>query len=207
MVEFWNSALTEKSLNILIELKKKPFRFIVIGGWAAFLWTKQHKSKDIDIVLPNMKDLDHLKQNYVLKKNDNLKKYEIQFEEIDLDIYVPYYSRLAVPVEDMKAYSTKVENFEVVIPEVLLILKQGAELDRANSVKGSKDQIDIVTLLCFCDLDFKKYNSLLKKYNLLHFYDRLKSILNNFKDIKYLDLNPRQFKLKKKAILEKLRRL
>lgn len=206
-MEFWNSLLTQKSWNLLIELNKKPFKFILIGGWAAFFWTKLHKSKDVDIVLPNMKDLDYLKQNYILKKNDNLKKYEISFEEIDLDIYVPYYSKLALPTEDIKNYSTKIENFNVVIPEVLLILKQGAELDRKNTVKGLKDQVDILTLICFCEIDFKKYHSLLKKYKIEHFYDRLKHIISNFKDIKYLNLNPREFKLKKKEILNKLKKL
>ena len=61
-MEFWNSLLTEKSWNILQELKKENFRFIVIGGWAMYLWTKQHKSKDIDIILPAIKDLEFLKK-------------------------------------------------------------------------------------------------------------------------------------------------
>ncbi|MEK6868552.1 MAG: hypothetical protein AABX98_07040 [Nanoarchaeota archaeon] len=60
-MEFWNSLLTEKSWKILQDLKKEKFRFIVIGGWAAYLWTQQHKSKDIDIILPELKDLTILK--------------------------------------------------------------------------------------------------------------------------------------------------
>jgi hypothetical protein len=31
-MDFWNSMLTEKSWNQLLELKKKNFDFIVIGG-------------------------------------------------------------------------------------------------------------------------------------------------------------------------------
>jgi len=45
---------------------------------------------------------------------------------------------------------------------------------------------------------------LLKKYN-LDYLKRLKDIITRFKDIKYLNLNPREFKLKKKEILEKLK--
>ncbi len=206
-MEFWNSLLTEKSYNILKELTKKHFNFILIGGWAAYLWTGLHKSKDIDIALKSMKDLKFLKENYNLKKNDSLKKYEIEFDEIDLDIYVPYFSRLSIPVEDIKNYSAKIENIDIVIPEVLLVLKQGAELDRGESTKGKKDQIDIMTLLIYSDINIEKYFSLLKKYKLENFLDRLVKIIKNFDDIKYLDLNPRQFKLKKEELLKKIKKL
>lgn len=187
-------------------ISKESFDFIVIGGWAAYLWTKLHKSKDIDIVLTNIKDIELLKQKYNLKKNDNLKKYEISFDEIDLDIYVPYFSELSIPAEDLKEYSTKIENLNVVRPEVLLILKQGAELNRGESVKGEKDKIDIMTLLLFTDMDFNFYFGLLKKYRLENYYLRLKRIINNFRDHEYLNLNPRELKLKKKEILDKYKR-
>lgn len=203
-MEFWSSLLTEKSWNLLKELSKKDFQFIVIGGWAAYLWTKLHKSKDIDIIVPDFKDLEYLKKNYDLRKNDSLKKYEIKFEEIDVDIYVPYYSKLTLPIEEIKSHATKIENMQVASPEALLILKQGAELDRKDSVKGSKDRIDIMALLLFSEIDFKKYNSLLEKHNLNHYLNRLFVIINNFNDIKYLDLNPREFKLKKTELLRKL---
>jgi len=203
-MEFWNSILTEKSWNILVELNKDSFDFILIGGWAAYLWTSLHKSKDVDIVLEDLKTLDYLKKKYGLKKNENLKKYEIQFEEIDVDIYVPFYSKLAIPVEDIKKYATKIKGLKVVKPEALLILKQGAELERKESVKGDKDRIDIMTLLIYSEVSFKEYESLLKLYELEHYLPRLKTIIKTFKDIQYLNLNPRQFKLKKEQILTKL---
>ena len=131
-------------------------------------------------------------------------KYEISFEEIDVDIYVPYYSKLAIPVEDIKAHSTRVEGFTVAKPEALLILKQGAELNRKNSVKGTKDQIDIMSLLCFTNLSYELYFDLLKEYNLKHFSLRLKTIIKSFKECQYLNLNPRESKLKKKEILKNL---
>ncbi len=206
-MEFWNSTLTEKSWKILLQLKEKKFDFIIIGGWSAYLWTNLHKSKDIDIVVKDFKDLAVLKKDYDLIKNNNLKKYEIKIEEIDIDIYVPFFSELTVPVEEIEKHTTKIKNFEVVKPEVLLILKQGAEYDREKSVKGEKDRIDIMTLLFYADIDFNGYFKLLKKYKLEHFYERLKKIVINFKEIKYLNLNPRQFKLKKKEIIEKLKKI
>src|SRR3989338_5835698 len=200
-MEFWNSVLTEKSWNLLQELKKENFRFIVIGGWATYLWTKQHKSKDIDVVIPDFMELEQLKQKYELFKNDSLKKYEIKFGEIDLDIYVPFYSRLTLPMEEITADVTRVESFEVVSPEVLLILKQGAEKDRGESIKGQKDKIDILTLLCFTEIDFKKYYEMLERNDLLFFRQRLKEIVNSFRDVEHLGMNVKDYAKIKKELL------
>ena len=186
------------------ELKKEAFRFIVIGGWAAYLWTKQHKSKDIDIIIPDFKSLDTLKQKYDLRKNDNLRKYEIKISEIDIDIYVPYYSKLALPAQDIVNETTNVEGFEVIKPEVLLILKQGAELDRKDSVKGEKDRIDIMTLLCYAEINFKKYRELLIKYKLVDYRKRLKEIIISFKNLKHLNINANGYAKVKKRLLEEI---
>src|SRR3989344_1401123 len=199
-MEFWNSLLTEKSWDILKEIKSK-FDFILIGGWASYLWTKTHKSKDIDIIV-DLQTLYKLKEEYKLVKNERLKKYEIKFDEVDIDIYVPYYSKLSLPIENLKNYFTMVEGFKVVIPEILLILKQGAELDRGNSIKGQKDRIDIMTLLFYSDIDFKKYNEIIKKYN-LDYAAELKRIIKTFKDLKHLNTNAKDFKKIKNELLEK----
>ena len=74
-MEFWNSDLTEKSWKILREFKK-DHNFVLIGGWATYLWARRQKSKDIDIVV-EIDELQKLK-NEGLSKNDNLKKYEIK---------------------------------------------------------------------------------------------------------------------------------
>ena len=203
-MDYWNAIITEKSWNLLKELNKK-IKFILIGGWAVYLWTKAHKSKDIDIVV-DFNELEKIKLKYNLKKNDNLKKYEIIIEEIDVDIYVPYYSNLAVSIEDIKKNSVKVENFNVVKPEILLILKQSAEIERQESEKGLKDKIDIMDILLNCNIDFKNYKNKLKEYNLMHYKNRLINIINKFKDLKYLNLNPREFKLKKEKILNGLKK-
>lgn len=203
-MEFWNSLLTEKSWRIMQELKKEDFRFIVIGGWAAYLWTKQHKSKDIDILIFNFNDLEYIGKKYDLRKNDNLKKYEIKIEEIDIDIYIPYYSKLTLDINFIAKHTTKVEGFEVVLPEILLILKQGAELDRKDSIKGQKDRIDIMTLLCYSKIDFKLYNNIIEQHKLINYRQRLKQIINTFKDLKHLNTNVNNYAKIKRELLEKL---
>lgn len=115
-------------------------------------------------------------------------------------------SKLPIPIEDLNEYSTKIEGLRVVKPEALLILKQGSELNRKDSVKGLKDQIDIMALLFSSQFDFNFYHELLKKYKLEGYYNRLKTIVAGFKDYTYLDLNPREYKIKKKVIMDKMRK-
>ena len=129
-MDYWHNILTEKSWNVLQKIKQ-DFEFTLIGGWAVYLWTKGHKSKDVDIIV-DFETLSQLKKKYDLRKNEKLKKYEIRIEEIDIDIYVPHYSGL-MPLEEVD--TEKVEGFTVAKPEYLLILKQGAELERKESEK------------------------------------------------------------------------
>ncbi len=201
-MEFWNLQLIEKSWRILQELRRK-YNFILIGGWATYLWTRQKKSKDIDIVV-EINELQKLKEESLFK-NDHLKKYEIKIDEVDVDIYVSYYSKLTINPENLKKYTKKVDGFNVISPEVLIILKQGAYENRKNSVKGEKDKIDILSLLFFLDIDIKFYKSVLKEYFLDYHIKNLISLLKNFKEYNSLNLTSREFKIKKESILNELK--
>ena len=203
-MQYWNSDLTEKSWILLQELQKK-YNFILIGGWATYLWTKQQKSKDIDIIV-DLKELEKLKQENLIK-NDRLKKYELKFEEIDVDIYVPYFSKLTIPIEKIKNYNSKLQGFNVLSKEALLILKQGAELDRRNSIKGEKDRIDIISLLFFTDFDYKIYKSILKENSKEFLLDELIKLIRNFNDYNSLNLAPNEFKKIKKKITNRTEKI
>jgi hypothetical protein len=205
-MEFWSDLLTKASWEKLIELSKE-IDFILIGGWAAYLWTGQHKSKDIDIIV-DYKTLLYLQQRYRLEKNERLKKYEIKFDKFDIYLYLPKYSRLAIPVEDIKKeYATRIKGINVPIPEVLLILKQGAERERRGSTKGKKDAIDIITLLIHSPFDFQRYSSLLEKYGKKEYLEDLIHIINDFddKDIKFLNIDFVSFKKWKKKTIDVLK--
>ena len=206
-MEFWNELVTGKSWEVLLRLRREPVPFTLIGGWAAYLWTRMQKSKDIDIVLEDHAGLEYLKQHFTLKKNDSLRKYEIIVDGIDIDIYVPYFSRLTLPAEDIRGYSTIVENIRVARPEALLVLKQGAEMDRGDSVKGRKDRLDIMALVLRTEMDWQLYRELLERYSLAGHLQRLRGIVGSFEDIRYLGLNPREFKLAKGKIAEIVRHL
>ena len=202
--EFWNSLLTEKSWKLLHELRKEH-DFILIGGWAVYLLTKQKKSKDIDIVV-SLKELEKLK-NEDLRKNERLRKYEIKRGDIDIDIYAEYYSRLAIPTEDINNFTESIEGFVTAIPELMVLLKQSAFREREFSVKGEKDKIDIVSLIFFTNIDFKKYYTLLQKYKMGDYLGDLMNLLRGFKDYNAVNLSPREFKMKKNKILEEIRKI
>ncbi len=207
LTEFWNELLTQASWEKLLTLSKE-FSFILIGGWAIYLWTGKHKSKDIDIIV-DYKILSKLQEEYQLIKNDRLKKYEIKLDKFDIDIYLPYYSKLAIPVADLEEFSVRVQGITTITPESLLILKQGAELERRDSVKGQKDMIDILMILLYGSPDLRLYNKLIVKYNLTNYLTELINVINNFnlKDVDYLDMNLKKFTDWKKDIITRLKEL
>jgi len=204
-MEFWNDISTRKSWELLKKLNKKH-RFILIGGWAIYLWTKAVKSKDVDIILTDWDDLEKIKKYYESKKNNRLKKYEIIVSDVDVDIYLPHYSKMAIPCDQLVTMSTVKEGFKVLKPEPLLVLKQQAQLDRKDSVKGQKDRVDILSLLLSEIIDFKGYRQLLEKYDIVFFEKELKGMIKTAKEeFSYLNIrNPRKIKQLKEEWLRRL---
>ena len=202
MPEFYHNLVTEKSFKILQDLKRK-FDFILIGGWAIFLYTKALKSKDIDIVV-DYNELEKFKTEFSVFKNERLKKYEAKLEEIDIDIYLPYFSDLSFPIEEIKNYLQSVEGFKVPIPEILLILKVKTYLERKGTTKGEKDFLDIFTLISNEKIDWKAYKELIEKYNLKELNQKLKEIISSARAIPELNLLNHQISRLKKKILEKI---
>lgn len=201
-MEFWNEIILEKSWKVLQRISEE-FDFILIGGWAIYLWTNSQKSKDVDIII-EYETLDYLKRNYLLKKNDHLKRYEIIVDDVDIDIYLPYFSDLGISIEGLIAYKAKVRGFETLPPELLLILKQKAELNRKDSVKGQKDRVDIVSLLLNLDIDWEKYKEYLEKYRLRQYGKELSRIINTFDMPEYVGMNSRKYRLWKRDVLKHL---
>lgn len=206
MVEYWSEQATKASWLELQELRKE-FDFTLIGGWAVYLWTKAMKSKDIDIIV-SFEVLEELKKRFTLEKNDALTKYQVKFPEFDLDVYIPYYSKLELPPEELLVkYSKKTEGYEVASPESLLVLKQGAEIDRRNSTKGRKDGIDIVLLCMKAGIDWTEYKKILSEHKLQNLLKELIHVINSFpKDgLRFLNINHQNFFNWKKKILSEIK--
>lgn len=202
-MEYWHDLITEKSWKLLQQLRGK-FKFVLIGGWAVYLLARAQKSKDIDVIV-DMETLQQIKSSYELRKNGSLRKYELKVDEVDVDIYVPYYSQLAIPVE--KVESLKIEGFDVAKPEELLILKQGAEKDRRHSEKGEKDRIDIMSLLLDSIIDFHRYRQVVAANKKEELIIRLLELVRGFSEYKYFDITPSEFKRRKEKLVDELRKL
>lgn len=197
-MNYYRDIVTQKSWRLL-EKFTKTYRFVLIGGWAVWLYTKQLKSKDIDLVV-TFDQLEKIRQDYSLFKNDRLKKYEIIQEEIHVDIYVPQYSALGIPVETLVKTAHPLGGFRVPPPEVLLILKLVAYISRAASVKGRKDLADIVSLLTLPQFDWNTY----RQFATTGMTDRLKILITSQTDLPELQLNRHQFSRIKRSLLTKL---
>ena len=200
-MEFWNSEITNDSWNELLVLSR-TYNFILIGGWAIYLYTKLQKSRDIDIVV----DYDQfwiLSKDFQLRKNPSLRKYEIKFQKFDIDVYTPFYSRLTVPVQDLINNFTIIENIKVPKIEELLILKLGAFDERVDSIKGQKDRLDIAGLVFYSSMDYARFTELLNKYEKRVYYKLLMNAVGNIDPrlLRYLNLNESTYaKIKKKAL-------
>ncbi|MFH1221929.1 MAG: hypothetical protein V1492_02490 [Candidatus Micrarchaeota archaeon] len=204
--EFWSEAVTTKSWEQL-GLLSREYDFILIGGWAVYLWTGAHKSKDIDIVI-DYDTLNVFRSKFPLEKNERLRKYEIKMGEFDVDIYLPGYSRLAVPVEQIKDYTANVQGMRVPVPELLVLLKQGAEIERRGSVKGKKDLIDLLTILVYSDFSVAKYKELAIKFSMKEQVKLLEEeiLLFNMRDVDYLGMNLNEFAKWKRSFLAELKK-
>ncbi|KKP66281.1 MAG: hypothetical protein UR68_C0050G0008 [Candidatus Roizmanbacteria bacterium GW2011_GWA2_35_19] len=200
---FYQQFLTDKSFTILSSLKKQ-FKFTLIGGWAVYFYTNSLKSKDIDMIV-DFSQLEKFKNEFTIEKNERLKKYQIKIEEIDIDIYLPFYSDLGLPVEKIVKKTTSVNGFTLLEKEVLLLTKLKAYQDRGASVKGQKDLIDVISLVLLEDFDFKCLSRLIEKYKLKKYLDVLEKLILETKEVPELNLNQHAFAKKKKKLLEQVR--
>lgn len=198
-MSFYHNLVTTKSWQLLLDLRKR-YRFILIGGWAVFLYTQALKSKDIDLVV-DYEELEKMRAEFEVGKNDRLKKYEARREELEIDIYVPFYSNPGIPAEDLKNFIVSLEGFMVVEKEVLAILKQKALLARGGSVKGRKDLADLVSLFALADFDWGKYGNLVKQYGVKEYLNFTQKILRETFKIEEIGLNVHQFARFKRKIL------
>ncbi len=185
-MNYYRDQITTKSWELLQRLVKK-YHFILIGGWAVWLYTKALKSKDIDLVV-EFDQLEKLRQDFPLTKNERLKKYEIVQNEVQIDVYVPHYSQLGADI----AATTQLKGFTVPSPETLIALKLVAHNHRSGSAKGRKDLIDIISLLTLPQLNWDQVPAEAAK------------LATAQTAMPELNLNPHQYSRLKKLCVDKL---
>lgn len=202
MPSFYNDLVTQKSWLTLQNLRGK-LDFVLIGGWAVYLYTKTLKSKDIDLII-NYDQLEKLRTDFQVVKNDRLKKYEARAEEVQIDIYLPHYSDLGIAVEEIIKNTSQKETFILPRLEKLLILKQLVYLQRGLSAKGQKDRLDILSLILSKDFEINAYKKRLAKLGQKNLLVNLKNLISETTKIPELGINEHFWSKTKKKILNKL---
>lgn len=202
MQNYYNDLVTKKSWQTLQNLRGK-LNFVLIGGWAVFLYTKSLKSKDIDLIV-NYDQLEKLRTDFTIVKNDRLKKYEARNEEIQIDIYLPHFSDFGLPIEEIIKDAVTKETFIVPRLEKLLILKQLAYFQRGLSAKGQKDRIDILSLVLSLDFDPGSYKKELAKTGQTDLVLDLKKLIVQTVKIPEISINEHFWSKAKKKILKDL---
>ena len=198
-MNYYHNLITDKSWSTL-KLLQKEFDFILIGGWAVFLYTRALKSKDIDIVL-EYGELEKIKEKFDVSKNERLNKYEARLGETEIDIYVPFFSNPGLPAEDLKKFRISLEGFSVVKKEILAILKQKALKERADSVKGRKDLMDLISIFSLADFDWSFYNKTCSDYDLVRDKSFVRRTIGKTVDLEEIGLNAHKMAAVKKKII------
>ncbi len=196
---YYHDLITQKSWEELKTLNKK-IKFVLIGGWATYLYTKELKSKDIDILI-NYDQLGKLRQNYEVTKNDRLKKYEARKGEVQIDIYLPHYSDLGIPVDILINSSISLEGFRVVKKELLICLKIYVFNIRGRTPKGEKDFLDILSLLKTGAGETSEMMKIKKDYNLEKQFTYFLNFLDERVEAREIGLNKHQYKRLKLATI------
>jgi len=201
-MEYYHDLITRESFDFLKQLKQKA-GFVLIGGWAVFLYTHALKSKDIDIVV-DYENLAKLKSIYPVSKNERLKKYEIKTGRFDVDVYLPHYSDLGLEIAEIAGETVTRESFAVPRLETLLLLKLHAWQARLGSAKGGKDELDILSLATLPEFDWKKFKSLVKIHSLETGQKALAELIKGTRRVPELGLNDQKMARLRKIILGKI---
>ena len=202
-MDYYHNLVTEKSWKELQNLRRRV-DFVLIGGWAAYLYTKTLKSKDIDVII-DYDTLPVLAKLYDVRKNNRLKKYEATKEEVQIDIYLPHYSQIGIPVEELLKHAITLEGFRVVEINYVIALKIFTFGRRGGSTKGRKDFIDIVSLLSRPSVDYGQIKHIARNYNLEDALGNFIRVLGSTFEMVELRLNKHAFARLKKHIVLHLR--
>ena len=175
---------------MFLQSLRNKFKFILIGGWAVFLYTNALKSKDIDIIV-EYGELGKLKENFTVHKNERLKKYEIKTGEFDVDIYLPHYSDLGVDTERVISTASSRSGFTIPALEMLFALKLHAWKQRKGTIKGKKDELDLFSLAFLPEFNQSSYK----------IDNDFKTLLSKARNIPELQLNEQQIARLRKKLL------
>jgi len=202
--QFYHNLITEESFRFLQTLRR-DHTFVLIGGWAVFMYTRSLKSKDIDIVV-EYGELGRLRDHFDVRKNDRLRKYEIKVGTFDVDVYVAHYSDLGVPAEIIRSSAVARDGFLVPPAVLLLLLKLYAWHTRRGSAKGRKDELDILSLAFSPECDWDRYRELVAAFRFETYHREFLALLRSTRSVPEFGFNEQATARLKKRVLQRFAR-
>lgn len=199
---YYHDLVTQQSWEELTRLTKLV-HCVVIGGWAVYLYTKRLKSKDIDIVV-DFDALSIMKRQYAMTRNGRLKKYQAVRDVVEIDIYLPHFSRIGIPVEDLMDKTRVTEGFTTIDPDYLCALKLYTLGERGRTPKGRKDFLDILSLFVARVVGGSRVRQLIDTYQLQESLKQFGAFLSESREAPELELTVHSYARLKRAITEQL---
>ncbi len=166
------------SLEMLNRLRTLGIPSVVIGGWAVYLLTRYHMSRDVDLIM-EQRDLWKLRSLVIseggTEKAPGLARYGYRLGQVDLDVYTEEKGELVPsPAEILtRRRFVDIEGFHVVEPEILLILKLRAAVERSGGLKGFKDRCDVLALVGGGIVDLDRFAAECRRLGQVEYISRL----------------------------------
>jgi hypothetical protein len=88
------------------------------------------------------------------------------------------------------------------LPEILLILKIFTYTQRKGSLKGKKDELDIISLLRSGEINPDNFKKYLLEFNFEYLKKDLNSLISSLNEVKELSINQKQFADLKRVIIK-----
>lgn len=196
--QYWNRESTNASLRLLRSMPKE-LDFVLIGGWAVYMYIGAQKSQDIDIVI----GYDHI--NYFRQFGINeYRGGKVRYSNVNgviVDLFIEDYidTDMPFPSAIIGDNYVKIENIKVVDKNLLLLLKLWGYFS-ADEIKHRKDIIDVVSLLFYGGIDLR---------NVKEYADRFRIGKRKSSDamLEYLDIGSTlsEFIVEKESEYEKLK--
>lgn len=162
--QFWNEEQTRRSRELLNNLSKEV-DFVLIGGWAVFMYARQQMSLDVNIAIA-YDSLEYFRR-YSIEDYKNARiKYSI-IEGTYVDLFIEDFSDkdMPFPIKTVLDNHLNIEGIKVVDKELLLILKLWGYF-RADQQKIRKDILDVIALLLYGDINLERFRELVESYSI-----------------------------------------
>lgn len=164
-MQFWNNEKTDKSFNALNRIAKQ-LDFVLIGGWAVYLYTNMQRSEDVDIAV-GYESLDYFRRFGIRDYEGINVKYSVLEDGTVVDLFIEEYSDkdLPIPVNIIMKNYVRVGEIKVVSIELLFILKLWGYF-RFDEIKHRKDVIDVLSLLFYGNVNLKKVKAYFEEFKI-----------------------------------------